>query len=118
MIIEAMSSPCAECPWRRDVPAGRFPADRFRDLASTAEDASFRVFQCHKSTDDRPIACSGAILQNSAHNLTIRMARSAGLKVDRPEGVALFSCYRDMAVANGVSADDQALARCRADDDR
>ena len=43
-------NPCAECPWRRDVPPGKFPPERFIALAHTAYDLAGHVFACHQWT--------------------------------------------------------------------
>ena len=67
--------PCAECPWRRDVPTGKFPPERYVALATTAYDMAGAVFACHMSKDGREFACAGFILQSSAHHFACRMAR-------------------------------------------
>lgn len=106
--------PCAECPWRRDVPVGRFPPERYRALANTAEDMSSHIFACHKSADDKPTACAGFILRGAGHNLSLRLAYSRGDVSELGDGgYPLFANYRQMAVANGVSAHDPALRNCR-----
>lgn len=109
--------PCDECPWRVDVPVGKFSPERFASLAGTAGDISFTVFACHKSPDDRPMPCAGAILRQP-HNLRLRLLASAG--EINPEAVGdggfpLFENYRAMAVANGVPPDAIALRHVRDD---
>lgn len=39
------SFPCAECPWRRDVPPGQFTAERFEALRVSAGAPGAEV--CH-----------------------------------------------------------------------
>lgn len=110
--------PCPECPWRKDVAAGRFPAARFRALAPCAEDMSAVLFGCHKSPEGGEFACAGFLLQGAAHNLAIRLAAARGridLRKISDGGFPLFASYRDMAVANGVPRSDPALAHCRDD---
>lgn len=110
-----MKTPCPECPWRRDVPVGHFPAERFRTLAGTARDLATSIFACHLSKDEKPTACAGFVLMQGAHNLSLRLARQR-FEVSTP--VPLFRNYREMAVANGVAADDPALKCCRDDGQR
>lgn len=104
--------PCAECPWRRDVPAGKFSAARFQQLAGTAYDLARKVFACHMSKEGAEVACAGFILQQGAHNLSLRMTlQSFEVSTDVP----LWSNYREMAIANGVRPRDPALGPCRDD---
>jgi len=114
--LTAQRRPCANCPWRLDAPIGEFEPDRFRSLARCGEDQSFVIFTCHKSTEDAPIACAGFLERGATHNLAIRLAYLGRLeRMDRSGGVALHPNYRAMAVAQGVPADDPALANCRDD---
>ena len=114
---EAPRRPCAECPWRRDVSPGRFPAARFRDLARTAYDMADTVFACHKSAEDHPTMCAGFLARGALHNKTVRVAYITGQleQADRSGMMPLYPDYRAMAVANGVDPDDPALAPCRDD---
>jgi hypothetical protein len=111
-------APCAECPWRKDVPVGKFPPERYRALAQSAEDASFVIFSCHLSKETKPVACAGWLLQASAHSLAVRLAIiSSRLDLDAVTdgGHSLFSGYRALAQANGVRPGDPSLQRCRDD---
>lgn len=106
--------PCADCPWRRDA-VGEFPAEAFRHSAETAYDLSRHVFSCHASGLRKPAICAGFLLRGAQHNLGIRLAyleRKIGGDVS-DGGHALFNSYREMAIANGVAADDPVLAPCR-----
>lgn len=107
-------TPCPTCPWRRDAPLGAFPPEVYRHSAHTAHDAADRMFGCHSSTPRRPSTCAGFILR-SPHNLMLRLAVIRGRidpsKVSSP--VPLYTDYVEMAVRNGVPADDPALALCR-----
>jgi hypothetical protein len=114
MTIAYAKKPCDECPWRRDVPTGKFKPQRFRDLAETAYDMAGKIFACHKSPEGREFVCAGYLLQASAHNLTLRMARQS-FDVGNPDKVPLFMTYRRMAIANGVKPNDPALRNCRDD---
>lgn len=108
---------CVECPWRRSAPAGKFSADKYRELATTAEDMSQRVFTCHMTPEHKPNACAGWIQQQGGHNLTIRMALISGaIDLAEIEPVPdLHANYREIAIANGVDDDDPALDKIRND---
>lgn len=114
--MKHIKTPCAECPWRKDVAPGQFPPERFRALAGCAEDLATTVFACHKSPEQEPFACAGFLLMASAHNLSVRMSRQSFADVASP--YPLHATYRRMAIANGVRPNDPALARCRDDGQR
>lgn len=115
--LHSPKRPCAECPWREDVAPGHFPAERFVALAQCAEDMSTMLFQCHVTSDDRPLICAGFALQGAAHNLAMRLAVARGDYCGDPDaaGFPLFADYAQMAMANGVASDDPCLARIRLD---
>jgi hypothetical protein len=104
--------PCAECPWRTDVKPGKFPVERFRVLAPTAYDMARNIFACHMSREGGEVACAGFVLQQGAHNLSLRMARQ---RFDVSSAAPLYDNYREMAIANGVDESDPWLTRCRTD---
>lgn len=111
----SQKKPCAECPWRTDQPVGRFSAERYRALAATATDMAARVFTCHKSADDVPVVCAGAVLKMH-HNMTLRLMyshREIDPNAVSDGGHALFDDYRAMAEANGVEPDDPVLRGTR-----
>ncbi len=112
--------PCEECPWRKDAPVGAFPADAYRHSAVTAHDLSTHRFSCHMSGAGEPATCAGFLLRGAENNLAVRMAIMEG-RLDPADvndgGVQLYEGYRSMAIANGVPADDAAIARCRGDDE-
>ena len=102
--------PCAECPWRTDVPVGKFLPERYVALASTAYDMAGTVFACHMSKDGGAFACAGFILQSSAYNFRCRAPFD-----DVRSPYPLFETYRELAIANGVDEDEPALRNCRDD---
>lgn len=131
--------PCGECPWRKDL-VGTFPPEAFRLSANTgaehvyAEEALKQglpgdgettlnkkfnevshTFGCHSAGVERPQTCAGYIVSGK-DSLSWRIAVAVG-KFDptrvSDDGIELFGSYYDMAVANGVSPDDPALAACR-----
>lgn len=96
---------CEECPWRKDVPPGRFPAERFIQLRRTAEQGFHKpVFACHKTVEGAETACVGFLLVAGANNFAVRLASATGqfnhkeLKATGP----LYESYEEMARANGV----------------
>jgi hypothetical protein len=111
--------PCPECPWRKDVPTGVFPAEAFRFSARTACDMAQSTFGCHMSGTEAAQTCAGFLLRNAEHNLSVRLAKMRG-EVD-PESLhssaPLYRSYREMAIANGVDPRDSALADCRGNDE-
>lgn len=108
--------PCGECPWRTDVPVGRFDVERFEVLAKTAYDRSFVLFQCHKTRDDRPLICAGFLLRGATHNIAARLAyRDGRIGPVEDGGYPLFDDYRGMAEANGVAPDSESLDLVRTD---
>ena len=113
MTLPHAVTPCAECPWRRDVPTGKFSAERFIALASTAYDLAGTVFACHMSKEEKEFACAGYLKQSAAHNMRVRMAHLDLSKIKSP--FKLFKTYRAMAIANGVPRNHPALRDCRDD---
>lgn len=107
--------PCPHCPWRRDQPTGRFPAEAFRHSAETAHDMSTHMFGCHMSGTEKPQHCAGFLLRGAQHNLAVRVAAMKDrIDLDAVHSpVPLYGSYREMAEANGVAPDDPALAPCR-----
>lgn len=107
---------CAECPWRRDAEPGAFPAEAFRHSASTCADMAPTTFACHMSGTERPATCAGFLLSRHApHNLSVRLRAMKGepLLQDVRATAPTYDDYREMAVANGMDAEDPALAVVR-----
>lgn len=104
--------PCSECPWRRDQPAGRFPASRYEELRFTSAGPGGSVplgvpmFACHKGHDGADRACAGWLAVEGHGHVAARLAVAQGrLPVEAlspGEGwPALYDCYEQMAAANG-----------------
>lgn len=107
-------TPCGGCPWRKDQ-TGSFPAEAFRHSANTAYDMSDRGFGCHESGVRKPALCAGFLLRGAEHNLRVRLRQMAGegFRDVTDGGHDLHDDYVEMALANGVAADDPSLAPCR-----
>ena len=119
MKLKAAEKPCQECPWKRESPVGHFPPERYAKLAQTACDMERKIFQCHQTSDGKPLVCAGFLERGADHNLTIRLAYMRGEieKKDRSGGYHLYEDYREMAIANGVPSDHPSLAQCRSKQD-
>ncbi len=110
------ATPCSECPWRRDQPAGRFPACRYealRDTSATPHSGSAPLgspmFACHKSLEGRDIACAGWLAVEGAGHVGVRLAVASG-RLDptalqpAADWPPLFESYAELAEANGVES--------------
>jgi len=111
--------PCTECPWRKDTRPGQFPAERYAQLACTAEQApgeepDFNApwFACHKTPEGREEACAGWLAAVGHRHLGVRLA----VAQDRLPAEALtpgdwwpklFTTYTDMANRQAQAGDDQ-----------
>lgn len=105
--------PCKHCPWRKDA-VGEFPAEAFRHSAHTAYDMAQETFGCHSRGTKKPAVCAGFLMVGAEHNLKVRLQKMRGEWLDATDGGhELFSSYREMAIANGVPADDPILEKCR-----
>lgn len=108
--------PCEQCPWRKDVPTGVFPAKAFKTSAQTAYDAAFSTFACHMSGKKMPATCAGFLMRHGEHNLSVRFSQgNERIDLDRVSdgGFPLYETYREMAIANGVAPNDPVLAEVR-----
>ena len=95
---------CNECPWRRDVPVGRFPPERFEALARSVDQGFAPVFACHKSPDAGEFACAGYLMRDGTSNFRVRLAL-IDKQIDLTALVAsgpLYGAFREMAKANGA----------------
>jgi hypothetical protein len=71
-------------------------------------------FSCHESGAKKPATCAGFLLNGADHNMGVRLKRMRGLMLDVADGGhQLHASYRDMAQANGVPPDHEALRPCR-----
>jgi hypothetical protein len=109
--MKYQSAPCANCPWRKDSPAGEFTPQRYEALRATAgrpgaeAGLSAPIFACHKSTEGRDRACAGWLAVVGIEHLGIRLAVATGRLPaevlqsadDWPE---LFASYDELAERN------------------
>lgn len=110
--MHCRKQPCAQCPWRKDIETGQFPADRYEELAATSGEKGAEapygapIFACHKGTEENPMPCAGWLAAIGYHNLTIRLAVLNG---DLPQDALspgedwppLYESYAEMMEAQG-----------------
>lgn len=106
--IPHAARPCGECPWRRDVPAGKFPACRYDALRETAGEPGREaplgapIFACHLSTEGRDRACAGWLATVGREHIGIRLAVATGALPPetleaKPGWPPLWDSYDEMA---------------------
>jgi hypothetical protein len=103
-----------------DVPAGVFPPDAFRESAPTAYDGAIKTFGCHMNKVPATATCAGFLLRHGENNIGVRLSISGDrINLDEIEdgGVPIYPSYREMAISNGVAADDPVLDEVRGNDD-
>jgi hypothetical protein len=112
-----MRKPCTDCPWKK-ASVGEFPAEAFRVSAHTSYDMAKETFGCHSSGTKNPKTCAGFLLQGGYHNFGVRIGILKG-EIDLDDvsdgGHELFDNYKEMAITNGVSPDDDCLKLSRTD---
>lgn len=107
------SRPCAECPFRLDVPVGKFTPQRYEALRDTVgmagAEARFNapVFACHISVEGKDRACAGWLATVGIEHLGIRLMVATGrLPADtltpKPGWPDLYPDYDSMAEANDL----------------
>lgn len=101
-----MRRTCDECPWRKDVPVGRFAPERFVQLRKTVEQGFGPLFACHKTHEGSDETCVGYLLVDGENNFNVRFAASQGrLHFEELEAAGpLYESFEEMARANGVKA--------------
>lgn len=100
----AMQRTCAECPWRRDVPTGRFPPERYKDLEATCRPGGVpSIFACHKTEPGTHRACAGFLIVHGHDNNTARVAAMGGAfdPTTITAAAPLYGSFDEMARANG-----------------
>lgn len=106
MSIAAMPRTCAECPWLLSSAPGRFPPERYYDLAHTCRPGGWPqpMFACHMTPEEGTRACAGMLiaLRDDWPNM-VRWQVMKG-NID-PEQITasgpLYPTYEAMAEANG-----------------
>ncbi|MEC3995225.1 DUF6283 family protein [Actinacidiphila sp. DG2A-62] len=101
--------PCGNCPWRKDVEPGEFPASRYEELRVTSEQREGHepgigapLFACHKTPEGREIACAGWLAAVGHRHIGVRLAvaqRRLPPEVLHPgdDWPELFDTYDEMA---------------------
>ena len=89
-----LHKPCANCPFRTDCPPAWLGHERASDIAQAVAEGS--TFQCHKTLEDAPQMCAGALLvsrrDQAGFSGAISLACAVGwLEPDRlDEGALVF----------------------------
>lgn len=114
--------PCVNCPFRRDVKSGEFPATRYEELRSTCRNASTTqaplgapMFACHKSPAGAEFACAGWLAVEGLNHLGVRVAVAVGrlpAEALRPgaDWPPLFGSYEEVEETMGGITDEEAQA--------
>jgi hypothetical protein len=83
--LRRQKRPCAECPFRKDVEPGQFPAERYAALRGTCRSddtvqapLGSAMFACHKSPEGGEFACAGWLAVEGLNHLTVRLAIAQG----------------------------------------
>lgn len=100
---------CNECPWRTDVPVGRFSASRYQALESTCRPGGLpAIFACHKSPEGQERACAGFLIVHGWDNNRCRLAALSGAwKPGSNTALApLYASFDDLARANGYNPEE------------
>lgn len=100
----AMKRTCDECPWRRDVPVGKFPPERYQALEATCRPGGLpNIFACHRTPEGAERACAGFLLVHGADNNCCRLAAMSGKWVPGEQIATgpLYESFDEMARANG-----------------
>lgn len=116
---------CKDCPWRKDVPTGKFSPERFRKLRGSVEQGFAPMFACHNSTEENKKACVGYVVnqafvsENGPENFNLRLM--LGRKEIDPERMTVvgpqFLSYDEMSRANGVDdASEESDSRAERED--
>lgn len=100
--------PCAECPFRRDVEPGQFPAERYEALRESCRHEQnvqaplgAPMFACHKSPEGGEFACAGWLAVEGHNHIGVRVAVATGhLPVDalapKPDWPELYATYEEV----------------------
>lgn len=107
MTLRAANQPCANCPWRRDVPPGEFSRERYEALRASVGQPGAECqidapwFACHKSGDGKEIACAGWLAAVGGEHLGVRLAviggRLPACALDpKPDWPPLFEDYDEL----------------------
>jgi hypothetical protein len=112
--LNCRDKPCAQCPWRADIPTGQFPAERYTELAATSggrgDEAAMDapLFGCHKASQEHPMPCAGWLAAIGYFSLHVRLLVANGeipASALQPgeDWPPLYRSYDEMAEAQGQS---------------
>lgn len=98
--LRTPATPCASCPYRKDVPSGVWDWEEYEKLRQYDEDptdptrAIGHVFLCHQPIENRQAVCRGWV-EVHYDTIPVRMAMASGAVdpatvQEPPPGVELF----------------------------
>ena len=103
--FEVRKTPCASCPYRRDVPSGVWAESEYEKLRGydgsiqeQAEAEAFGVFNCHQG--DGQVCAGWAGCHDMSNNLAVRLAargRNIAPLLEYTTTVPLFSSGNEAA---------------------
>ena len=99
------TSPCKDCPYRKDAPLAKWDIDHFRDLINNDKDFMGSLYYCHKQDgsvckgwlidqDNRRFPCINLRMKLSKDNITRDYLDKLHCKSP------LYSSIEKMAIAN------------------
>lgn len=111
-----MTTPCANCPYRKDAPRRLWDASEFRGLLDAERSQLGKVYGCHKQLAIDPKSrgfCAGWLLDQKKRNIpsiALRMVlisdpdAGKALEAVNDGGHEMFKSVEAMCRANGVRA--------------
>lgn len=112
------NTPCASCPYRRDVPSGIWHESEYDKLVDYDQDTALQPvapFLCHDA-DRHSVLCRGWYETHGEDLLAVRLCRAMGkLDAEPPEacGVPRFESGQAAAEHGRRDIDKPGIAACR-----
>jgi hypothetical protein len=109
-----MRRTCPECPWLLSSAPGKFPPERYIDLADTCKPGGIprALFACHMTPEENTRACAGMMIvcgDDAPNMLRLLWARRLIDPSNVEASGPLYPSYRAMAAANGCDPNDPAF---------
>jgi len=99
------TSPCGNCPYRKDAPLRHWSIEEFKDMAAAENDTFGKVYGCHKKNNS---VCVGWLMkqdENRLPSIALRIALSqnnvtVGYLDNLSSPAPLYDTVSDMIKAN------------------
>ncbi len=82
--------PCANCPFRKDAPAGWLGADRMREILAAP------LFTCHKTNAPNRLQCAGHMLVKGPANDFVSLANQLRIQLNLSGSELVFEQEEDL----------------------